>query len=218
MLVANNEIRLRDGHPVQLARNGMVDWPALLGLMAAAADEGREPFAVAVRAQERLFTTRPITLGVEESLKHPDVPCGLKTDAERARHVRGRIKQFRNSAGAWEDLPLPREVPAGLVLVPRAVRDRVTEAAPDDGRPDLVPALTVQAALEKLGPGTLVGVGDGPAGRIYGRLVKVADVLTGDRVVLVKWLRRLTGWTGRVATLAEWEELIRPVAEEQLAR
>lgn len=218
VLVSNNEVRLRDGHPVQLARNGMVDWPALLGLMAAAADEGRDPFTVAVRAQERLFTTRPIMLGVEESLKHPDVPCGLKTDAERARHVRGRLKQFRNSAGEWEPLPPPREVSAGLVLVPRAVRDRVTEAAPDDGKPDLVPALTVQAALEKLGHGTLVSVGEGPAGRLYGRLVKVADVLTGDRVVLVKWLRRLTGWNGRLATMAEWEELIRPAAEEQLAR
>lgn len=219
VLVANNEIRLRDGHPVQLARNGMVDWPALLGLMAAAADDGREPFAAAVRAQERLFTTKPITLGVEESLKHPDVPCGLKTDAERARHVRGRVKQFHNSAGEWEVLPPPREVPAGLVFVPRATRDATGQPGAEGGNlPALVPALTVQPALEKLSHGTLVGLGDGPAGRRYGKLVKVADVLTGDRVVLVKWLRRLTGWDGRVATMAEWNDLIRPAAEERLAQ
>jgi hypothetical protein len=53
--------------------------------MHAAAALGRRPFHEAVRVQERLFTTKPIVLGVESSLKHPDVPCGLHTDAERAR-------------------------------------------------------------------------------------------------------------------------------------
>ena len=46
-----------------------VDWGALLGFMAAAAEQGRDPFAEAVRVQERLFTTKPIFLGVEESLQ-----------------------------------------------------------------------------------------------------------------------------------------------------
>ena len=43
------------------------------------------PFAEAVRVQQRLFTTKPIFLGVEESLRQPHTPCGLGTDAERAR-------------------------------------------------------------------------------------------------------------------------------------
>jgi len=83
--------------------------------------------------------------------------------------------------------------------------------------PALVPALTVQAALEKLGQGWIVGLQDDARGRTYGRGFKLADVLTGERVVLVKWARRLTGWPGRVATLEQWERQIRPVLEEALA-
>ena len=72
----------------------MVDWSALLTLMYAAAQQGRDPFTEAVRVQERLFTVQPIFLGVEESLKNPVMPCGLKTDAERARHVRKRVREM----------------------------------------------------------------------------------------------------------------------------
>src|SRR6185295_1413399 len=102
VLVSANQIRLREAYPAHLSRSGMVDWSALLSLMAAAAEQGREPFVEAVRVQARLFTTKPIFLGVEESLKHPDTPCGLKTDAERARHVRKRIREMLNSRGEWE--------------------------------------------------------------------------------------------------------------------
>src|SRR5687768_6264037 len=108
-LVNQNELRLRDGYPAHLSRSGMVDWNALLGLMTAAAQQGRDPFAEAVQVQQRLFTTKPILLGVEESMKHPDVPCGLKTDAERARHVRKRVKQMLNSRGEWEVTPASME-------------------------------------------------------------------------------------------------------------
>ena len=97
-----NELRIHDGHAAHLSRSGMVDWRCLLGLMTAAATQSRDPFAEAVRVQERLFTTKPILLGVEESMKNPVVPCGLKTDAERARHVRKRVRQMLNSRGEWE--------------------------------------------------------------------------------------------------------------------
>src|SRR2546421_3877913 len=105
VLITANELRLLDARACHLSRSGAVDWGALLGLMSAAADQGRDPFKEAVRAQERLFTTKPIFLGVEESLRHPDVPCGLHTDAERARHVRSRVRQMLNSHGEWELLP-----------------------------------------------------------------------------------------------------------------
>ena len=107
VLVTANELRLLDARPCQLSRSGAVDWGALLGLMANAAEQGRDAFAEAVRAQERLFTTKPIFLGVEESLRHPDVPCGLRTDAERARHVRKRVREMLNSHGEWETMPEP---------------------------------------------------------------------------------------------------------------
>src|SRR6185436_15635783 len=75
------------------------------------------PFRAAVRAQERLFTTKPIFLGVEESLKNPSAPCGLATDAERARHVRQRVVEMLNSRGVWQPLPAPSDVPLRDVKV-----------------------------------------------------------------------------------------------------
>src|SRR5215510_13761450 len=104
VLITANELRLLDARPCHLSRSGAVDWSALLSLMQTAAEQGRDPFTEAVRAQERLFTTKPIFLGVEESLRHPDVPCGLRTDAERARHVRKRVHEMLNSRGAWETM------------------------------------------------------------------------------------------------------------------
>jgi len=92
-------------HPAHLSRSGAVDWGALLTVMDAAARRHRDPFAEAVLTQERLFTTKPIVLGVEESLRHPNVPCGLRTDPERARHVRKRVRQMLNSRGEWQDYP-----------------------------------------------------------------------------------------------------------------
>ena len=74
-----------------------VDWSALLNLMAIAAHNEANPFCEAVRVQERLFTMKPISLGMEESIKHPNVPCNLHTDAERARHVRKRVREMLNS-------------------------------------------------------------------------------------------------------------------------
>jgi hypothetical protein len=133
-LVSANELRLREGHAVQLARSGMVDWGALLGIMSSAARNDRRPFAEAVRVQERLFTSRPIFLGVEQSLKHPDVPCGLQTDAERARHVRREVIEMRNSRGEWEPLPKLRDVPIGQVKVARFSAPQLDQHAPEPER------------------------------------------------------------------------------------
>src|SRR5262245_19620985 len=95
----------------------MVDRAALLSLMHGAAEQGREPFLEAVKVQERLFSTKPIFLGVEESLKRPQTPCGLMTDAERARHVRKRVREMLNSRGEWEIMPAPSEKPLREVLI-----------------------------------------------------------------------------------------------------
>src|SRR5580765_8535912 len=121
VLVTANELRLLDAQPAHLSRSGAVDWSALLGLMTAAAQLGRDPFREAVRVQERLFTTKPIFLGVEESLRHPDVPCGLKTDAERARHVRKRIREMLNSRGEWEPMREWVSKPVREVMAPASV-------------------------------------------------------------------------------------------------
>jgi superfamily II DNA/RNA helicase len=205
VLVTANELRLLDSRPCHLSRSGAVDWSALLNLMSAAAEQGRDPFAEAVQVQEKLFTTKPIFLGVEESLRHPDVPCGLHTDAERARHVRTRVRQMLNSRGEWENYPAPAERPLSEIVTPAA------------SEPKFVAVLSRAAALEKVGVGSLCVLSQNSEGKIYGRSLTVADHISGDRVVLAKWIRRLTNWNGRQAPVSLWQEKIVPLIEKKLA-
>jgi superfamily II DNA/RNA helicase len=253
VLVNQNEVRLRDGYPAHLSRSGMVDWNALLGLMTAAAQQGRDPFSEAVRVQQRLFTTKPILLGVEESMKHPDVPCGLKTDSERARHVRKRVRQMLNSRGEWEITPAPTEKalrdicvmdpipPSALDLL--KLRTSAAQTEPQIHNPEsdvsgngapaaehrdnfadvasaisLRPALSVPEALEKVGQGLLCVVGEENGRKVYGRSTTVAERAGHDKIILVKWVRRLTAWHGRQATLAQWNEKIAPLIQSRLAQ
>ena len=162
VLVTHNDIRLRAGRPCHLARGALVDWSALLGVMALAADNGREPFAEAVRVQDRLFTTKPIVLGVEEALKNPDAPCGLMTDAERARHVRHRLRQILNSRGEWQNYPPESDTPLSQIFITNA-----PERAPYSGAPISDPAHSGPAAShagQEIGaPGTVSGVPPSPS-------------------------------------------------------
>jgi len=211
VLVNANQIRLNEGYAAHLSRSGMVDWGALLGIMAAAADQGREPFLDAVRVQERLFTTKPIFLGVEESLKHPVTPCGLKTDAERARHVSQRYREMRNSKGEWEPVPSPKMCTAGEI--------QIAEIKLEEGQavPQLRPMLTEPDALDKLGDGQLSELGVQDGRKIYGRAVTVAETLTGGRVFLGKWVRRLTNWNGREMPVPTWQEKVKPLLAARMA-
>ncbi|MEI7939336.1 MAG: DEAD/DEAH box helicase [Verrucomicrobiota bacterium] len=283
VLITANELRLLDSHPCHLSRSSAVDWSALLGIMVVAAQQGRDPFREAVRAQERLFTTKPIFLGVEESLHHPDVPCRLRTDAERARHVRKRVREMLNSRGEWELSPAPVPVPLKdiRVLVNREPETKTTASATADAPFPLTPALSPReresapqsvaesnsashvesrpavpplpkgegrgegepatrtgktadfatapgnqtfksvlsepAALEKVGTGTLCILSEEQGNKTYGRALTVADRLGPDRVLLAKWIRRLTNWNGRQVPLPVWEEKIAPLVKEKLA-
>ncbi|HWI56563.1 MAG TPA: DEAD/DEAH box helicase, partial [Bacillota bacterium] len=233
VLITANELRLLDAHACQLSRSGAVDWVALLGLMAAAAHHERDPFGEAVRVQERLFTTKPIFLGVEESLRHPHVPCGLHTDAERARHVRKRVREMLNSQGHWETMPEWVAQPLQEIVTPEPAPAPEGQALPLPGQPPasqphhphpphhaarLVPVLSVPTALERVGTGTLCVLAEEAHGKLYGRALTVAEHLSGDRVLIAKWIRRLTNWNGRQAPRAEWQEKIVPLVEQRLAQ
>ncbi|HEU0039530.1 MAG TPA: DEAD/DEAH box helicase, partial [Verrucomicrobiae bacterium] len=233
VLITANELRLLDARACHLSRSGAVDWSALLSLMSTAAEQGRDPFTEAVRAQERLFTTKPIFLGVEESLKHPLVPCGLPTDAERARHVRKHVREMLSSRGEWEAYPPLVETKLGEIFVSRDVLrmacsvKQPAEATPLlDATPDtqpaifgaeLVPALSVPAALDKIGTGTLVVLSEPENRKTYGRAITVAERLNDERVIIAKWVRRLTNWNGRQAPMTLWQEKIAPLVEQRLA-
>src|ERR1700751_5698397 len=79
--------------------------------------------------------------------------------------------------------------------------------------PELRPALTEPDALEKIGTGNLCVLSETEGEKIYGRSLTVADLLGEDRVILTKWVRRLTNWNGRQAPLAVWNEKIAPLVE-----
>jgi superfamily II DNA/RNA helicase len=226
LLITANELRLLDSHPGHLSRSGAVDWSALLGIMTVAAQHGRDPFREAVRTQERLFTTKPIVLGVEESLRHPDVPCGLHTDPERARHVRKRVREMQNSRGEWEPMRELMSVPVREVVRGDVRGDVVrgaccvSEAGVSDTQhaPRNTSILSLPAALERVGTGALCILSDGAEGKTYGRALTVADRLGQDRVLLAKWIRRLTNWNGRQVPLSVWEEKLVPLVKERLAQ
>lgn len=229
VLISANQIRIHDGYPGQLARSAMVDWAALLGLMDAATNLGEDPYTQAVQIQERLFTTKTIVLGVEESLKNPVTPCGLKTDAERARHVRRKVTQMLNSHGEWETKPNAVERPLSEVHVMEPIPadilnllklrsglsrpDNHETSRPEDSawRPRLLPILSQPRALSKTGPGTLIPLQESADGNVYGKTVVVADKVKKDRVLLVKWIRKLLKWKGRYVTGERWEKKIVPL-------
>lgn len=249
VLVSQNEIRLIDAHPLFLSRNGMVDWPALLGLMRSAAEAGVAPYRAAVRAQERLFTSKPIVLGVEQSLRNPGKPCGLETDAERARRVRRRFKEMLNSRGEWEPMPLAKEVPAGEVFLhtidEASLKARFAGVSPvrmgegrrkgegasslggrdqsdtdgvPNGRLPLRSVLGEPEALAKLGTGSLCVLQADDGAVVHGRVFTVAECLRDERVLLAKWVRRMTNWHGRQVTLKLWREKVSPLVERGLAQ
>jgi hypothetical protein len=128
------------------------------------------------------------------------------------------VRELRNSRGEWQPYPRPAERPAGEVFTAAAQSDtaEAVDSAQQDGRP-LRSVLTEPKALERLGPGALCVVEQSPTGPIYGRQVTVAESLDDGRVRIAKWVRRLTGWNGRLAQLPVWESKIVPLVEKRLA-
>src|SRR5688572_24686486 len=238
VIVTANGVRMMEAHAAHLSRGGLVDWNALLGLMAVAADNDVKPFPEAVRIQERLFTTKPIALGIEESIKHPDVPCNLHTDAERARHVRKRQRQILNSQHEWQDFPETMEVKLGDIFTQVRKKEdssvlNEAERAPSESHPpsnelprdseirqprfELRPILTAAHAVERIGSGHLTVVNETEHGKIYGRSVTVADRLHDGRLIITKWIRRMINWTSRQAPEEIWESKIAPLVEKKMA-
>ena len=216
VLVSANELNLRDARPRHLARAAAVDWGALLGIMHIAALNDRNPFFEAVRVQERLFTTRPILLGVEHAMKTPDAPCGLPTDAERARHLRRKQKQMRNSQGHWEKMPRAEEIPINQISILDIEGKHPNDKSIPSGALRLRSMLTEKKALEKVAHGTLIPLGEEDGQESFGRQMTVADRIDKDRVVIAKWVRKLTGWRARQAPMPRWKSKVAPLLEKKL--
>ena len=209
-LISRNEIRIRDGYPCFLSRNNMVDWASLLGLMYSASKKNLSPYIEAIRVQKRLFTAQPILLGMEFSILHPNMPCGLGTDSERARMSRKLISEMMNSRGDWESLPVASQQILKNVFIPKkASCETISE---QDSI--LSPALMNSDVLPKTGSGQLVLLADEQA---FGREQKVADELNNNLLDLAKWVRRMTGWNKRVVPIKLWKKRIQPLLEGKLS-
>lgn len=235
VLVSNNGLNLLDARAAHLSRSTSVDWAALLGIMSAAADAGLSPFAEAVRVQERLFTSKPVFLGVEQSLKHPVVPCNLHTDAERARHVRKRVREMLNSRGEWQTMPTFIDVKLADIKLgrrtgfPPVQRGTATLDANELSAPaadesafnpaTLLPLLSHAPALEKVGHGgALIPIEEIDGVKLYGRALSVADKLNGERVLMAKWVKKLTNWSLREVPQRVWDESVAPALAEKLEK
>lgn len=116
VITTPNSFSLGDGYPGKLKRSAIVDWAALINIMTTASRMSKNPFYEAVRVQQRLFTTKPILLGVEFCLSFPDAPCKLQTDAERARLSQKSQTEMLNSNGQWEPLTQLKNLPANSVI------------------------------------------------------------------------------------------------------
>ena len=107
--------------------------------------------------------------------------------------------------------------PAALEKVGTGV---LTQLSPPDraGRSSFRPVPeTPSLTSDGRGPGA--SLADGQEGRpVYGRSITVAELLNNERVLLVKWIRRLTHWNGRQANLSVWKEKIAPLLEQKLAQ
>ena len=80
ILITANQLRLLDARSGHLSRGKLVDWNALIGLMSAAAEQGRDPFREAVQIQSRLFTTKPIA---HSALRNRSTPSRCPVRAQR---------------------------------------------------------------------------------------------------------------------------------------
>ena len=92
------------------------------------------------------------------------------------------------------------------------------EACATQNTAKLRSVLTIPQALEKTGTGTLCVLEEHDGQKIYGRAITVAELLKDERVIIAKWIRRLTNWSGRQASLELWEQKIAPLVAVKLAQ
>ncbi len=176
-LAAPDRPRLRDARALPVRRPAIVDWPSLIGIMALASDQGQSPFVAAVDACSRLFSNEKVSIGVENSLLVPKVPCELQIDAARSRHARPTSKEMLNTQGHWEPLPEMASTPLGRVMLAEET--------------EMEPFLSSAEQVREIGTGGLVSKRT-RNGKRFGKRVSIAfrDKRSEDSYSISGWLRR----------------------------
>jgi len=159
VLVAPDRPRLGEARPLTVRRPPTLEWPSLLAVMRAAVDRGEDPFPAALHLMRRLYSAVTPDLGVERSLRAPSMPCGLRIDAQRARHARPLVVEMLDSHGVWVQRPEPESIELDRVLRRIGHRWRPLLGSPE--------------GLANLGRGAICRLPGGPC-RVYGRQLIVA--------------------------------------------
>jgi superfamily II DNA/RNA helicase len=175
-LVTPEVPRLHEAFSLKLKRPEPIDWPSFLAVMQVASMRGEDPFLSALELGGRLFSTRPLTLGVEGFYGGGAHPCGLRVDGERGRFVRRHQEKMQNSRGLWQNQLAPAATTLGSLWV-RTRRDQWR------------PALTVASSLDGIGFGSICKIRVGKGRFEYGREVPVA-IISENGWRAAKWLRK----------------------------
>ncbi len=161
--------------PLKLRRVNQVDWPSLVGVMAAACDQGKEPLSAARKLTERLFSDQVVSLGLARFIARKEKNRQLQPQLNDSQQQR-TVEEFRNTEGVWERKRAAVKAPLGKALLIQ------------DGR--WVPALSVDKTLRVPGEGQVCLIKKVPD-KIYGREIPLATWAKDEDkkdIVLTKWL------------------------------
>ena len=156
--------RLFDARPQRVRRPNSIDWPSFISVMQAAVEHGDDPCRAAINLTKKLFSTHEVRTGFEVGIHWDVIPCGLRTDAERARLVRRFDVEMLNSHGEWEIQSSSSAFTLDRALIQRGQR--------------WLPALSQPETFTNLGTGNLCKLISGPA-KTYGREITVATIADG---------------------------------------
>ncbi len=173
--------RLSEARPTALKREDKVDWPSLITVLQVAAESGNSPLQATRNLTRRLFTKRPIVLGLDNFLKRRESAPTSATTEKPAEQVLsgGTVREFLNSEGIWERKRAASPAPLKDCLMRRGE--------------EWFPALASPKIPSSLRLGTLWKSGRGKDKR-YGLKVILAKFPTEadqDKLLLAKWLRRV---------------------------
>ena len=185
VITAPNLPGLPDASPRQLRRVNQMDWPTLLRVMEAGADDGTSPLARASLVCERLFSRQKIA---------PDLASALVPSKSSERHGPTRV-EFLGPDNSWHLLKTAKEQkhPLGECLCLHKGR--------------WIPALRAPRSLEALSHGRACKI-EVQTGFAYGKEVPVAR-FSGTHFHPLPWIQKLLG-LGKSETFSE-AELIRDI-------
>ena len=164
VLVTPDLPRIFDARPQRVRRPNSIDWPSFVSVMQAAVEHGDDPCRAAIGLTKKLFSTHEVRTGFEIGLDWDSIPCGLRTDSERARLVRRFDLEMLNSRNEWEIQP--GELTSTLERAVIFKNER------------WCPALSQPETFTNLGTGNLCKLTSGPS-KTYGREMTVATLLDG---------------------------------------